>query len=219
MIVHDMRTPLTVTQLALQVFLMTYGTSLDAKGVGILRRALASGETLIEMVSSLLDISRMEAGEMPLDITRCDVAALLREAWERVEPLRGHREFALEAPETAVVAPCDAGLIGRVTQNLLANALKFAPDNSAVQAGVLARDETCDVYVRDSGQGIPAAYHQRIFEKFGQVETRATGQVPSTGLGLAFCKLAVEAHGGRIWVESEEGQGSIFWFTLPVARV
>jgi signal transduction histidine kinase len=122
----------------------------------------------------------------------------------------------------------DADKVVRVLQNLLDNAIKFSPAGGVVTLGVCHVDEAAGtpvrmlpshhtdsllVWVQDQGPGIPASYHGRIFEKFGQVRTQ---KLRGSGLGLTFCKLAIEAHGGQIWVESEEGRGSVFAFTLPL---
>lgn len=115
----------------------------------------------------------------------------------------------------------------RILVNLLANALKFTPSNGVVtvmanQTNDLENSTRNDrpgivISVSDTGEGIPPEDRERIFEKFGQVESRRAGRKMSTGLGLTFCKLAVEAHGGHIWVESEMGKGSTFHFSLPLA--
>jgi len=127
----------------------------------------------------------------------------------------------------------DSDKVARVLQNLLDNAIKYAPMGSTVTVGAhfftprqglpavvplhppFDAGEWLVVWVQDRGMGIPKAYHERIFEKFGQVRGR---KMRGTGLGLTFCKLAVEAHGGQIWVESEEGAGSVFAFALPLTR-
>jgi signal transduction histidine kinase len=101
-----------------------------------------------------------------------------------------------------------------VLQNLLSNALKFTPDSGNVRIVVTPFESEIRIAVTDTGRGIAPQYHQHIFEKFGQVEDRKNHL--GTGLGLTFCKLAVEAHGGRIGVESEVGKGSTFWFALPL---
>jgi signal transduction histidine kinase len=110
---------------------------------------------------------------------------------------------------------CDAALIGRVVVNLLSNALDFSPRREPVVVLSERRNGCVRCSIIDRGPGIPEEYKDRIFEKFGQVEGRKKGRKLSTGLGLAFCKLAVEAHGGTIGVESEVGHGSTFWFELP----
>jgi signal transduction histidine kinase len=109
--------------------------------------------------------------------------------------------------------------VRRTLVNLLGNAVKFTPAGGRITASVQRTQDTDGLLfcVEDTGEGIPSDAFERIFEKFGQVETRGAGRKMSTGLGLTFCKMAVEAHGGRIWVESELGKGSRFLFTIPRA--
>jgi signal transduction histidine kinase len=215
MVVHDMRTPLTVIYGFLRTLEMLDGESLSDQGREFVQTALASTEDLVEMVSSLLDVSKMEAGEMKLNLTQCELLTIAREALAKAEPLRGDRQLILSGSDEPVTVMADAELIARVLQNLLGNALKFTPDDGRVTVSVESSTDAARVLVQDTGPGIPPEYRERIFEKFGQVENPANKQRYSTGLGLTFCKLAVEAHGGQVGVDSEEGRGSTFWFTLP----
>jgi signal transduction histidine kinase len=132
-----------------------------------------------------------------------------------MESLKEAREMNLDAPPVPVTVVADKDLILRVIQNLLGNALKFTSSDGWIHLDIQPDGNRVCVKVRDNGPGIPVEYQERIFEKFGQVEARAHRQKFSTGLGLTFCKLAVEAHGGSIGVESEIGKGSTFWFVLP----
>ncbi|MGD0113406.1 MAG: hybrid sensor histidine kinase/response regulator [Armatimonadota bacterium] len=215
MVVHDMRTPLTALYGFLQTLERLEGESLSDQGRQFVQTALASTEDLVEMVSSLLDVSKMEAGEMKLNLTQCELLTIAREALAKVEPLRGDRQLMLSGADEPVTVMADAEIIARVFQNLLGNALKFTPDGGRVSVGIEPSADAVRVLVQDTGPGIPPEYRERIFEKFGQVEHPANKQRYSTGIGLTFCKLAVEAHGGQVGVDSEEGRGSTFWFTLP----
>ena len=215
MVVHDMRTPLTAIYGFLQTLETLEGESLSDQGREFVQTALASTEDLVEMVSSLLDVSKMEAGEMKLNPTQCELLTIAREALAKVEPLKGDRELALSGSDEPVTVMADAEVIARVFQNLLGNALKFTPDDGRVTVSIETSADAARVLVQDTGPGIPPEYRERIFEKFGQVESPANDQRHSTGIGLTFCKLAIEAHGGQIGVDSEEGRGSTFWFTLP----
>ena len=153
---------------------------------------------------------------MPLDLEQACVDELTQEAIESLGGTTLDRTVRLERPERPCLVRCDPDIIRRVVANLVANGLKFTPDGGTVVVAV-SRDETVvRVSVQDDGRGVPPEYREKIFEKFGQVQARKERKKYSTGLGLAFCKLAVEAHGGRIGVESEVGQGSNFWFELPV---
>ncbi len=123
----------------------------------------------------------------------------------------------IDAPDGLPKARADSELLRRILVNIIGNAIKFSPEGGAIRVSVRAEHRSVRVMVTDQGPGIPAEYHDKIFDKFGQVESRQTGRKYSTGLGLAFCKMAVEAQGGRIGLDSEIGAGSTFWFTLPIA--
>jgi signal transduction histidine kinase len=214
MIVHDMRTPLTAIYGFIETLGRLEGENLSEQGREFVQTALASTQVLVEMVSSLLDVSKMEAGEMKLNRTEWELTKTAKEALAKVDPLKGGRQLALTGADEPVTVLADAELIARVFQNLLGNALKFTPEDGRVTVSI-EPGNTVRVLVQDTGPGIPPQYRERIFEKFFQVEHPTNRQKYSTGLGLAFCKLAVEAHGGQIGVDSSEGKGSTFWFTLP----
>jgi len=177
--------------------------------------ARRSTTKLLDMVTSVLDVSRLEAGEMPLNRQACDLAVVTKEVVDSLGSAVGQRRLSVESEPAPVLAHGDQEIIRRVIANLLGNALKFTPKDGEIRIAVSRKDSMARVAVTDTGPGIPAEYHAKIFEKFGQVEKQARRH--STGLGLTFCKLAVEAHGGKIGIESEVGKGSTFWFELPVA--
>ena len=125
------------------------------------------------------------------------------------------KSLAVQVSGDSASGSVDPDIIQRVFVNLLGNAIKCSPEGGTIGIDISLAGDSVRVTVSDQGPGIPEEYHQKIFEKFAQVELPKEGQVHSTGLGLTFCKLAVEAHGGRIGVESAVGRGSTFWFTLP----
>jgi signal transduction histidine kinase len=142
---------------------------------------------------------------------------ILQEAYELVKPLTDSKEQALEM-KTSTQLPAvlvDGEMIRRVVVNLLENASKYSSTGSPIELGALVDDEWVKVWIQDNGPGIPAAEQHRIFTKFTRLVNRE--KTKGLGLGLAFCRMAVEAHGGRIWVESEPGKGSKFSFVLPQA--
>ena len=216
MIVHDLRSPLMGLSGCLQALELAEGKSLTDNARSLLVEARATADRLTDMVSSLLDVSRMESNALRLSPRECDLGDLLRITVKKLEAMQRDRDVRLELPDSQLRVVCDADLIHRVIQNLLTNAYQFTPEDGHIRIGAQMRGEELAVFVQDDGAGIPPEYHEKIFEKFGQVEATAKRRKYTTGLGLTFCKLAVEAHGGRIGIESEPGCGSRFWFTLPV---
>jgi signal transduction histidine kinase len=215
MIVHDMRNLLTGISSSLQVLRDNDDGASDEKYASYLHAALLSVNNLTTMTSNLLDISKMEAREMKLNLTECDPTGLVGEAVEKIGAIRDSRDIRFHAPQHIEPVVADRDILLRVIINLLDNAIKFTADDGLISVGVEPKGEGVLFSIRDNGPGIPARYHEKIFEKFGQVEIRQSARQYSTGLGLAFCKLAVEAHQGKIWVESEAGVGSAFFFEIP----
>jgi two-component system sensor histidine kinase/response regulator len=227
MIVHDMASPIQTIGLAVDLVL-SGEEGPGCENVEVLARAADASRSLTEMVNSLLDISRMEAGQMPLHPADADLRRLAEEAVDTMRLLAGAKEIRLAVQGPSVALRADTDLIRRVFINLIGNALRFTPKGGEVIITASASDGLARAQVHDTGIGIPEEYHERIFEKFGQIEGdpkreilrlgTQTGQPRhqhSSGLGLTFCRLAVIAHGGRIGVRSRPGAGSTFWFELP----
>ena len=210
MIVHDMRSPLqgVLTLLATMRRQVREGEMAET-----LDDAVYAARELGRMANDLLDVSRLEQGKMPLEMKSCDLIELAREVVINF-PSDEMRQVIVENGKPASVE-CDAGLVRRVLENLVSNGIKHTPAGTEVRVSAVTGETAVRVQVRDNGGGVPAEVRQRIFEKFGGVRTRANGDYHSVGLGLAFCKLAVQAHGGAIGVEDAEGGGSVFWFDLP----
>jgi signal transduction histidine kinase len=215
MVVHDLRSPLAAISASLEVIKWDAEEQHRAVLASDVEMALHATRTIIRLVNSVLDVSKMEGTEMRLQFGLCDVAAVARESMDELESLVGTRRLVREWPDEPVMALVDRDVVARIMQNLLGNALKFTPSTGAITVAVEANDDMVRVAVTDTGPGIPREYRERVFEKFGQVEAASRGQKFSTGLGLTFCRLAVDAHGGRIGVDSEIGRGSTFWFVLP----
>jgi signal transduction histidine kinase len=213
MIIHDLRSPLTTVKGYVDALAMTAGDKLNADEAKCVTEAQRGANDLREMISTLLDVSRFESGEMPLKIDNHDAAKILQDAARRFEPVLKDRTFHCEAPNDLTLN-CDADVIRRVLENLIGNAVKFTKSDGTIRVSVEPNCANVKISVADNGHGVPQDQYQRIFEKFGQVNG-ATHHRHSTGLGLAFCRLAVEAHGGTITVESEPGHGSTFSFLLP----
>ena len=215
MIVHDMRSPLVSISGYLNLLEAEAGHKLNANELAMLHDAHSGGKVLVGMVNGLLDISRLEQGQMPLTLTPTDMDALILKALQSLGSLTAHNSLVHRKQTQPVMINCDAALVTRVIANLVGNALKFTPEGSEVAISVERTGAGARLCVADKGFGIPREYHEKIFEKFGQVEARQARKMYSTGLGLTFCKMAVEAHGGAIGLASEVNKGSNFWFTLP----
>jgi len=215
MIVHDLRSPLTGIYAYLELIKETAPGVLTAKLRVYVDDALNSTRQMIGIVSDILDTSRLEAGQLKPALEYFELEGAVDESIAGLAALAGTRKISFVRSERPALVRADKGLVLRVIQNLLANALKFTPADGVIGVRVTDAGGRLRLSFSDNGPGIAPEYREKIFKKFAQVELPAGRQKYSTGLGLAFCKLAVEAHGGRIGVESEEGKGSTFWFELP----
>jgi signal transduction histidine kinase len=215
MIVHDMRSPLMAIQGGVELIQMDVGDTLGQETTEDLQMTVESTRRLIEMVNTLLDVSKMESGHMPLSRQLCDLQPVTQQALDSLAPMTRHCQVTLEPPETPVHAHCDQDIVRRIMVNLLGNAIAHTPAGGEIRIRLLPNAHGARVEVSDTGPGIPPEYRDLIFEKFGQVKSDSKIRQYSTGLGLTFCKAACEAHGGQIGVDSEVGRGSTFWFTLP----
>lgn len=213
LVVHDLRNPLGVIIMGLDCILNQTRGGLSPFQTELLQASLQQADLISQMVDDLLDIARIEGGQMPVQIAEQDISAVVDAARASVA-LRGRR-LLLDLSAAPRRAEFDAALVRRVLVNLLGNAVKFTPEHGRVEINVRRDPGGIRFEVRDTGAGIAPEFHEKIFEKFGQVEQAQPAKLRSTGLGLTFCRLAVEAHGGRVGVESQVGQGSLFWFTLP----
>ena len=218
MIVHDLRTPLTSLLSGVQMIELVGELTDDQQE--ILGISVDGGKILLGMINDLLDVSKMESGTLSLEYNQVSATRLLDSAQRQVQALATAQGLTLTsevAPETPVFQADEDKLV-RTLVNLLSNAIKFTPEGGGIAMSVrLTKDEQGIVFsVSDTGEGIPKDELEHIFDKFGQVESRKSGRKMSTGLGLTFCKMVVEAHGGCIWVESEIDKGSTFLFRLPV---
>lgn len=218
MIVHDLRTPLT----ALIGGLGTIGNvgELNPEQRECLDISIRGGEDLLDLINDLLDVSKMEAGSMKVDHQRIPAGNLSERAVGQVTQLARDRQLSLrsEVEPSAPLLWGDEAKLCRMLVNLLGNAIRFTPGGGSVTLRIRGSETRPEAVlsVTDTGEGIPREAFDRIFEKFGQVDSRTAGRTMSNGLGLTFCKMVAEAHGGRIWVESELGQGSTFSVALPL---
>jgi signal transduction histidine kinase len=217
MIVHDLRSPLTIVTGYIDALKRVAAAKFTPTEAKYIAQAQRGADNMRDMITTLLDVGRLESGQMPLRMEPHDIGEIAREAANRFSPVLGNRTLHCEVPPQPVLVSCDADVIQRVFENLISNALKFTKSDGAIYVDVEPGEAGVQLSVRDDGPGIPPDQHARIFEKFGQTDSGAQ-QRHSTGLGLAFCRLAVKAHSGKIGVQSELGKGSQFWFTLPITE-
>lgn len=217
MLVHDLRNPLGAIYTGLQYLLMDLAAPSAPELEKVLRIAYHNAERMIRLINDILDVSRLESGQMPVECAPAQLETLATGAFEALSALLQDKHLTprVDIPPTLPPVNVDGDLIARVFQNLIGNAIKFTPEGGVitVQARVAERPGWIAVAVRDTGPGIPAELRERIFQKFVTGRQREKG----SGLGLAFCKLAVAAHGGEIWVENLATGGAAFTFTLPGA--
>lgn len=215
MIYHDLRSPLGNIVSSLGVLQGIVGE--DEAANSILKVASHSTDRIQRLIDSLLDINRLESGQSIAEQAEVRAEDLIRAAVNDAGPsAAGRRQtVGINIVEPVPAIWVDPDMIRRVLINLLENAIKYSKTETSIEIGAKRDGEAIQFWVQDHGPGIPATDHKRVFEKFARV--KAGSHRPSgLGIGLAFCRTAVLAHGGNIWIESEEGKGSRFIFTLPV---
>ena len=217
MIVHDLKSPLTSVLATLEMMLDGDFGPITQDQKNAIGEAESKSEDLLALIEDLLEVRRIEETTLTLDLQAIAPAALLGEVvheWSH----RFHQDGASATVDVTDEAPlfeADKSLLRRVFSNLVQNAISHSPSSITLTLSARKEGEGILFTVADNGPGIPPEYHELIFRKFEQVKTANAPRVRSSGLGLAFCKLVVDAHGGRIWVQSVEGQGSAFHFSLP----
>lgn len=220
MIYHDLRSPLANVVSSLDVLVTLLPEDTDPTISSIVKIALRSTERIQRLTNSLLDVNRLSAGQTLIEQNPADLARLAGEALEAVEILAQSKQQTIHSELLGglPLVYVDGDMVRRVLINLLENAVKYSPVNSTIHLRAQAHAEWMHVTVQDNGRGVPRAEQEHIFEKFTRLDMPSSG-ARGLGLGLTFCRLAVESHGGRIWVESEEGQGARFTFTIPLHRI
>jgi signal transduction histidine kinase len=218
MIYHDLRSPLAniVSSLDMLEAIIPPGTSPSVETLfNISSRSI---DRMQRLINSLLDINRLETGKPITNQKAIDPHVLVKEAVDAVMPIveSKHQVVKILLPADLPELWVDTDMIRRVIINLVENATKFTPMNETVTIGGQSEGNWVRMWIIDHGQGISPEFHEQIFEKFTRLQSDRYPK--GMGLGLAFCRLAVQAHGGKIWVESEVNKGSTFIFTLPVVK-
>ena len=217
---HEMRSPLTA--IIGYTALLQRDNSLASIQADMLCKVRDNGQRLLDLVNNLLDLSRLEDGKLQIQFEAVDLMELVGQAIAVVKPMAEDKRISitLDIPSALPTIYGDPKRVDQILVNLLSNAIKYTPDTGSVTLSV-QKDDAADmvrISVTDTGIGIPADLLPHIFDRFVRAERAERLGTAGTGLGLAIAKGLVEAHGGEIWVESEEGCGSTFTFTLPVAK-
>ncbi len=204
--VHDLKNPLNT------IINQATSTSLQV-----------AGKQMLNMVMNMLDVYKYEDGAMHLELREKSLYELIRNSVNEIAFLAKQKDIRISYNASKQIeVKVDDKIIERVLVNLLSNAIKYSPEKSSVTVDCDWKEDgnkkELVIKIKDNGSGIPKELHQKIFERFAQADPRKSGNTPSTGIGLTFCKLAIEAHEGEIGIKSEEGKGSLFWFTLPNVR-
>ena len=215
---HELRTPLTTISLLAETAARDAASASPKLRDRIAKIEVETGH-LTQMVNELLDLSRIESGTVRLMLDDVDLVKVARSTAERLRMFaeRQGLQIDLDAPERVSPVRGDEDRLGQVLVNLLHNAVKFSPDGGRIVVGVSEQPGEIRVWVRDPGIGVPRGDLARIFERFYKVDRARVRGRGGTGLGLSIARHVVESHGGRIWVESDEGSGSTFIFTVPRA--
>jgi signal transduction histidine kinase len=216
---HELRTPLNAI-IGYSEMLQEEAQDRHQDGfVPDLKRINAAATHQLSLINDILDLSKIEAGRMELELTDFDLSAAIDNAVTLVRERAGRRGIGLHQDVEARVGRIrgDERKIKQVVLNLLSNAIKFTPEGGRIEVRAVVTDGTVEVSVADTGVGIAPEDQEAVFEEFRQVGT-ADKKVEGTGLGLALSRKFIELHGGKIWVKSQVGQGSTFTFTLPVRR-
>lgn len=221
MIFHDLRAPLGNVMSSLSLMQATLPPD-DEANLSVLEIALRSSQHLSRLVDSLLDLRKLESGKAMLKREETSIDVLTMEAAQQVIPIAKGKgiEVRVDMPPQLPTVFADADMMRRVIINLIENAVKYTPGEGSVTVGARPYDDrgsTMLVSIADTGPGIPETERTRIFDKFARIQR--AGAPKGLGLGLAFCRLAVEAHGGRIWVDPGLERGAVFKFTLPIKGV
>jgi PAS domain S-box-containing protein len=218
MIYHDLRSPLANIVSSLDVMTAMFSGEENEAVDSVITIARRSTDRIQRLVSSLLDINKLESGQTIVSQQAVSPSLLAEDALEAVRPMAESRHQVINKhiSEKLPQVWVDVDMIRRVLINLLENASKYSPPEGKIQLGGKLSDGWVQIWVEDNGPGIPFIDQERIFDKFTRLKEQSS--ISGLGVGLAFCRLAVQGHGGQIWVESQPGHGSKFTLTLPVVK-
>ena len=215
---HEIRTPLTSVKGAVELLGDPAYFKNTEQQQKLLAIAHANSDRLLVLINDILDFSKLESSSLPMNLERQQLEPVVQEAAHSMRTQLEERgiQLSVELPPELPDLHIDAGRVTQVITNLLSNAIKFSPQGGAIHISAALWEGAVRVSVRDHGEGIAPQNLPKLFRKFSQIDPSATRRAGGAGLGLVICKGIVEQHGGRIWVESAPGEGSIFHFTLPL---
>jgi len=215
---HELRTPLTVIMGSLNTVL-SEGERLSAEDTQqLLQDAAQETESLSHLLGNLLELSRAQAERLFLYTEPVSIQSVIEETVSNISRQSPTHQFAIDLPKQLAPVDVDALRLERILLNLLQNAVKYSPSGSQIRVFAKGEREHLVVGISDEGSGISPRDQAKLFRPFERLESSEPGRAKGIGLGLLVCKRLVEAHGGQIWVESEPGQGSTFFFRLPFSR-
>jgi PAS domain S-box-containing protein len=214
---HELRTPLTVISGCLSTVLTEWDRLPSGEVEQLLRDAALESESLSHLVENLLELSRFQAQQLTIYAEPTDVKTLVRETLNKIKRQAPSHKFVTSIPNKLPSIHADPLRIERILYNLLENAAKYSPPESEIKVSARAEPECLVIGVSDQGEGLTPSEQAKLFNPFQRLENSGLDRTRGAGLGLVVCKRLVEAHGGRIWVESEKGKGSTFLFTLPLS--
>jgi PAS domain S-box-containing protein len=218
MVSHELRTPITSIQGALNLLIEGIVPTESPRWHEVLEIAADGADRLVTIVNDILDLERLESGRISLTLRSCQTTVLMTQAVDSMQVLADQVKVALKTMPQPYTFLGDGDRLIQVITNLLSNAIKFSPSGSTVWLGVEQDTDLGNLrfWVQDEGRGIPSEQLERIFERFHQVNATDARQKGGTGLGLPICRIIIQQHGGTIWAESKVGQGSRFYFTIPL---
>ncbi len=214
---HELRTPLTVIMGALRTLLVEIERLPQEETRQLLQDAVWETESLSHLLTDLLELSRFQAGRLSLSSESISVGSIIKDTIGKLNSQSASHRFVMELPKALPKVQADPVRLEHILYNLLENAIKYSPQGGQIQVFVRADKEHLLIGVKDEGIGISISDQARLFKPFERIVSTKLDSVGGTGLGLVVCRRLVEAHGGRIWVESEPDHGSTFFFTLPLS--
>lgn len=216
---HELRTPLTSIHGSLALLASGLVGAATDKGKRMVDIAVNNTDRLIRLLNDILDIEKLDSGRAQMHPRLCDSGELIQNAVDVMRPMAQKHGITVEAGESHAEIWADPDQLAQCLTNLLSNAIKFSDPGGHVNVKTVSTDRDLRFEVTDNGRGIPSNKQSSIFERFHQVDASDSRKKGGTGLGLAISRAIVEQHGGKIWVESELGKGSTFFFTVPLPRM